>query len=369
MAIEGYDDIYLDREQDILIHSILCGDLNNLATLKPAFVYNNSQSIEEGTFYFSTKYGNYSYTFKPVEDQPEQVQLRGFLGPGQTQKEQMKIDYCLVKPLEGAPAQLNTQLTQTLLTADDPSWTTSMEKYALIAGRPAFAAEQYQDPRAMVLFAQYDLEFYENNKAIVKKLEDSFEQQSKEHINKLPEQFKQALAYAKQEDGATKNKQYPPIAEPAVWTPTSKALYEDKVRMQQQERAFDELIQQTFDWLFTQIGKESNLVASRISETTPANWVDNQRQQSVTLSTTFDNGKTLSLIFKINSAKANAELFESLETIKEKSNIKRQSLDIQRNQPRAMHGGYSSFDVYSPVARVNLFFSQFRADPSMVNLK
>jgi len=369
MAVEGYKDHFLDREQDIYIHSILCGDLNNLASLKPAFVYNNSQSIEEGTFYYSSKYGNYSYTFKQIEGQPEQLKLRGLLSAGQTKKEQMKIDYCIVKPIEGSPPALNSKLTQLQLSANDASWAKTMEQYALVAGRPAFAAEQYQDPRAKVIFAQYDLQFYQNNLAILKDLENRFEQQASQYKQALPEQFEQALAYAKQEDGATKDKVYPAIAEPSVWTPTSKEIYNDQVRKQQHEREYDVLIQQTFDWLFSKIGKDSELISSEITDIKPEVWVEAQRLQTITLSNKFNNGRMLDLIFVIKSAKVNVELFESLESIEEKSNIKRQSLDIQRNEPRVKLAGYDNLDVYSPVNKINLFFSQFRADSTLVSVE
>jgi len=369
MAVEGYQDHFLDREQTIYIHNILCGDLNNLATLKPAFVYSNSQNIAEGTYYFSTKYGNYSYTIKPIEGQPEQLQLRGLLTAGQTQKEQMKIDYCIVKPLDAAPAALNSKITQVTLAPDDSNWATTMEQYALVAGRPAFAPEQYEDPRASAEFADYDQAFYQNNQTILTDLEAKFESQAEQYRKTLPDQFRQAWAYAKQEDGATTGKHYPPIEEPAVWTPTSKERYNDQVRMQQQERAFDELIQQTFDWLFAQVGKDSDLVSSDITSIEPAEWTDAQRHQKLILANKFDNGKVLQLTFYINSERVNIELFESLDDIKAKSNNKRQSLDIQRNQPREKLSAYNSFDVYSPVEKVNLFFSPFRADETRVKVK
>ena len=259
-------------------------------------------------------------------------------------------------------------LTQLVLAPDNEQWATTMEQYALVAGRPAFAAQQYEDPRAKASFAQYDHDFHQHNLAIIADLEHQFEQRSAQYQQALPEQFKQAVAYAKQQDGATFGKQYPVIEEPAVWTPTSKERYNDQVRMQQQERAFDELIQQTFDWLFAQVGRESQLTSSNISVVNDARWVNNLRQQTLTLSSTFDNEKILDLVFVIESEKVNRELFESLETIMEASNIKRQSLDIQRNQPRALLAGNDNFEVYSPAEKTNLFFSPFRADASRVVL-
>jgi len=97
--------------------------------------------------------------------------------------------------------------------------------------------------------------------------------------------------------------------------------------------------------------------------------VEAQRLQTITLSNKFNNGRMLDLIFVIKSAKVNVELFESLESIEEKSNIKRQSLDIQRNEPRVKLAGYDNLDVYSPVNKINLFFSQFRADSTLVSVE
>jgi len=49
-AVEGYKDIYLDREKAVNIHSIYCGkDLNKIRNLKPSYVYTNTAHIEVGT--------------------------------------------------------------------------------------------------------------------------------------------------------------------------------------------------------------------------------------------------------------------------------------------------------------------------------
>ena len=69
-SVEGFKDIYLDREQPIHVHSIFCGaDLNNLRTLKNSYVYTNTPTIEEGTYYYSSAYGDFSYTFQKIEGQ------------------------------------------------------------------------------------------------------------------------------------------------------------------------------------------------------------------------------------------------------------------------------------------------------------
>ena len=366
MAVDGYDDHYLDRESPLFIHSILCGDLNNLATLKPAYVYSNSATILDGTYYLSTKYGDFSYTFKGIDGQPEQLKLKGLLTAGQTKKEQMKIEQCVVKALDGAPPALNSQLKQIQLQPDDANWATTMEQYALVAGRPAFGAGQYQDPRASDAFAQYDREFEQHNLSIIADLEAKFAEQSTAYQQALPAQFKHAFDYAKQHDGDTIGKEYPRIAEPLVWTATSKERYDDQLRMQQQERAYDELIQQTFDWLFSQVDKNSELVSAAITEVQPAVWIDAQRKQTVLLTSQFSDGRSLQWSFTIGSEAVNAELFEPLAVIEQKSHNKRQSLDIQRNQPRAKLAPYTHFDVYSPVAKDYLFFSQFRADASLL---
>lgn len=87
-TVEGYKDIYLDRESPINVHSIYCGaNLQNLRTLKNSYVYTNSEHIEEGTYYFSSAYGDFSYTFKAVEGQdPSQLISRGLLTAGKHKK-------------------------------------------------------------------------------------------------------------------------------------------------------------------------------------------------------------------------------------------------------------------------------------------
>jgi len=45
-AVEGYEDVYIDREQDIIIHGIACGtDVNSLSSFKPSYVFTNTDTI------------------------------------------------------------------------------------------------------------------------------------------------------------------------------------------------------------------------------------------------------------------------------------------------------------------------------------
>ena len=142
IAVEGYDDIYLDKQKDIVIHGVMCGDdLSDFGRLKPEVVFTNTPNIEKGTYYFKSAYGEYSLTFKPKEN--DAVMLRGLLKGGKTEKADMEIQLCMVKDIEGLPKTLSGYLKKTTLKADDKNWAKTMEGYQLVAGKPAFGKGQY----------------------------------------------------------------------------------------------------------------------------------------------------------------------------------------------------------------------------------
>ncbi|WP_417224936.1 hypothetical protein [Amphritea sp.] len=142
MAVEGYQDIYLDKKADIIIHGVMCGDdLNNLNKLKPANVYTNTAEIEKGTYYFSSAYGEYSLTFNPTDN--DAVMARGLLAAGKTSTQDMEKKLCIVKDVEGLPTALRGYLKKVTLKANDPNWAQTMKNYALVAGKPAFGKGEY----------------------------------------------------------------------------------------------------------------------------------------------------------------------------------------------------------------------------------
>ena len=84
-AVDGYKDIYIDRERDIVIHGIVCGkDLKNFRALKPSYVFTNTDNILKGTYYYNSPYGNYSLTFNSTENIA--VMVRWLLKDWQTKK-------------------------------------------------------------------------------------------------------------------------------------------------------------------------------------------------------------------------------------------------------------------------------------------
>ena len=142
IAVEGYDDIYLDKKKDIVIHGIVCGDnLDNFNGLKPAVVFTNTPEIEKGTYYFKSPYGDYSFIFNTSEN--DKVMVRGLLKDGKTAKEDAEIQLCLVKDVEGLPDKLRGYLKKTTLKAGDKDWAATMKNYELVAGKPAFGKGVY----------------------------------------------------------------------------------------------------------------------------------------------------------------------------------------------------------------------------------
>jgi hypothetical protein len=361
-AVEGYKDVYLDREQDTIIHSIFCGNFDKINSLRPFYVYTNTAKIDEGTYYYSTKYGNYSFTFKPIEGQSEHIRIRGLLKAGQTKKEEMVIDTCLVGPLPGLPPKLLNSLKQTTLMANDPNWNKTMTQYATVAGRPAFAADVYEDTRSTASNNEYDQKVYDTNQQYLQTAERRFASESDKLQNNLPDKLEDAIKYALQENGATAGKVYPKIERPAVWTATSKKIYNDDLSRQRQEKAWDKLIQDNFDWLFSVIGRDNSLQSTQLVPTQPAQWNGQILEQIVTVAALFDDGKSLELDFVIESEKANRGAFDSLEEIAYKSNAARQSIIGGTKKVRDLIDSTqaNSLRIFSPTKKLNLFFSPFR---------
>lgn len=362
LAVDGYQDIYLDREKEIYIHGIVCGDFNNERSLKPSAVYSNTSSLEKGTYYYSSKWGNYSYTFNFIEGKPKQLMMRGLLKEGQTNKAQMVVDTCLVGKLDGLPAKITKNLNQQILSPDDDQWDNTMAQYAMIAGRPAFAKGSYEDSRMANKYAVYDQKVYEANQAYLRTAEQRFASEFERMSQALPKKLKAAIAYAHQENGFLANKTYPVIKEPTVWTPTSERRYKDQVTRVQQGKAWDVEIQKNFDWFFTLVGKGNNLVDAKLGGTSEATWQNNVLEQRVTVLATFDEGKTLALDFIIKSSKLDSDLFDSLLMIREKSNNMRQSMLLRGKKVRPLVDSANGrkISVYSPTEKVHLFFSAFK---------
>ncbi|MGB0468906.1 MAG: hypothetical protein ACPGF7_15455 [Pontibacterium sp.] len=142
LAVEGYEDIYLDKNKDITVHGVMCGDdLNNLNKLKPSYVFTNTPTIEKGTYYYSSPYGEYSFTFNHSEN--DVVMVRGLLKDGKTSKEDMDIKLCIVKDVEKFPKALRAYLKKVTIKANNPDWEKIMEDYSLVSGKPAYGKGVY----------------------------------------------------------------------------------------------------------------------------------------------------------------------------------------------------------------------------------
>lgn len=141
-AVEGYDDIYLDKQKDIVIHGIVCAtDLNDFRTFKPSFVYTNTTSISKGTYYYQSPYGGHSYTFKPSENSA--IVIRGLLKGGKTDKKDMVLDSCVVSNIKGIPKAISKNINKTTFKANDSERDKKMELYYFGSGKPAIAKGVY----------------------------------------------------------------------------------------------------------------------------------------------------------------------------------------------------------------------------------
>jgi hypothetical protein len=142
-SVDGYNDIFINSDAKLTIHTIYCGDLNKLNSLRPAVVFTNTNQIEEGTYFFRSSYGDYSYTFKQLEA-GKPVMARGLLRGGETDKTKAVNDMCLVKRDSGLPDAINKRLKIDILEANDPKWQETMDNMTVIAGRPALSKGVYK---------------------------------------------------------------------------------------------------------------------------------------------------------------------------------------------------------------------------------
>ena len=143
-AVEGYKDIYIKGDKDIYLHTIYCGkDLSNLSALRPSVVFTNTKDIERGTYYTSSGYGNFSSTFKKNKGQHDSIRTRGILSKGQTRKDQMNIELCIVDKHPQLPKTLNGRIKKDLLKANDPQWNKKMKDLTTYFGKPAYKKGKY----------------------------------------------------------------------------------------------------------------------------------------------------------------------------------------------------------------------------------
>jgi len=363
LAVEGYKDIYLDREQPVNIHSIFCGsNLQNLRALKPAYIYTNSENIEKGTYHFNSAYGKFSYTFNTIDgQQPTQVLARGLLKGGKTQKADMEKAICIVGKIAGLPPVLSNNIGKVTLSVNDPEWDQTMVKYGMF-GKPAFGEGLYKDQRTIAKHDAHDQKVYTANQAYLANIEQQFEQQFNQIVSEFPKKLENAIKYAHQENGFLKTKVYPVIKEPSVWTPIAKERYQTQQRNLRQKKDWDQVIQQNFDWFFNLTGKDNSLKSTELSGSSEKKWVNRSLQKTITVSATFENGKKLELDFLVTSEEIAREYFETLEETKHKAMLVRKSLIAQSKEPRkpAELPKSNSLKVYTPTEEMVTFFSPFR---------
>lgn len=362
-AVEGYKDIYLDREQPVNIHSIFCGpNLKNLQALKPAYIYTNSEHIKKGTYYFSSAYGDFSYTFNTIDGQdPTQILARGLLTGGKTQKSDMKKEICIVGKLAGLPNALAKNIGKVTLSVEGPEWDQTMVKYKMF-GKPAFGEGVYQDQRTTAKHDALDQKVFAANQAYLAETEKLFQIEFDKITAQFPDKLTKAIKYAHQVDGFLKTKVYPVIKEPTVWTPISKERYNDQQRLLAQEKDWDIIIQKNFDWFFALVGKDNLLETTQIIAGPAATWNGQQLQQLTTVTATFADGKTLELDFLVNSAKITSSVFDTMPEIKKQANLIRNNPIASSKKPRdpVTLPAAGSLTVYTPTEKMVIFFSPFR---------
>ncbi len=362
-AVEGYPDIYLDREQPVNIHSIFCGpNLKNLRALKPGYIYTNSEQIEKGTYYFSSAYGDFSYTFNSVAGQdPTQIMARGLLSGGKTQKTDMKKEICIVGKIAGLPNALTKNIGKKTLSVEDPEWDKTMVKYKMF-GKPAFGKGIYQDQRTTAKHDAQDQKVFAANQAYLAETKKLFKVELDKIIRQFPEKLTNAIKYAHQEDGFLEKKVYQVLKEPAVWTPVAKERYNDQQRRLSQEKAWDIIIQKNFDWFFALVGKSNSLESTQVLAGPAAVWNGQQLQQLATVTATFANGKTLALDFLVTSAKVPSSIFNTMSVIKKQALLVRNNPIASSKKPREPIAlpAAGSLTVYTPTEKMVIFFSPFR---------
>ena len=361
-AVEGYKDIYIDREQDIIIHGVVCGiDAKNLRTFKPSYVFTNTDTILKGTYYYDSPYGNYSLTFKPTEN--TSLMARGLLKSGQTNKNQMVKNVCIVSNLDGLPKAISKNLNKLTLKANDPNWDSVMTKYTFVSGKPAYGEGVFQDNRTTARFDKADKKVFDANQQYLKKIEQIFSKEYNKIARKLVTQLSDAVKYAHQADGSFVGKTYPPIKEPAVLTPTSKERYNDLSRIRTQKIAWDKVMQDNFNWYFNLVGKDNKLEKIQLLPASNPRWNGPILEQIATLEAKFKDGNSLELDFLITSSKVNAEIFDTMKVIKEKSYLVRNNPIASSKKARKpiKLPNSSSIDVYTPAEKKINFFSLFRA--------
>jgi len=361
-AVEGYKDIYLDREKTLYIHGITCApDAKNIKAFRAAIVFSNSKTIEKGTYYYGSAYGNYSYTFSATKNPA--ILSRGKLKEGQTTKAQMDKNICIIAEIKGLPAPILRSIDTLTLQPNDPTWEKTMVQYAFIAGKPAYAKGVYEDTRTSNKNAVADKKIFDANQQYIKELETIFTKKFNVMSSKLPQKLTDAIKYAQQETGSFEGKKYPHIKEPVVWTPIAKERYNDLSRRRGQRIEWDIIIQKNFDWLFALVGKDNALKSTSDITSSQLNWNGAVLEQIATVQATFDNGKKLALDFLVTTSKVDSDVFATIVDIKKATLLSRTNAIVAyRKEIKPIKAPTEdSLTVYSPTRKTVIFFSDFRA--------
>lgn len=147
-AVEGFKDIYIQNNKDIYIHTIYCAkDLSNLNKLQPSIVYTNTTDIDDGTYYINARGTKYSTTFNHLPGQSNSIRVRGILENGNTSKDQMDKQLCLVEKNSALPKMLNGKIATDIIKKDDDSWNKKMKQYTGYFGQPAYEEGKYLSQR------------------------------------------------------------------------------------------------------------------------------------------------------------------------------------------------------------------------------
>jgi hypothetical protein len=142
-SVDGHKDIYINSDEDIIVHHIICGDLNKMNNLKQITVFTNSEQIEEGSYFFNSAFGEFSYTFKQLEA-GSPIMERSMLRGVETDSSKAAKDMCAVKLDERLPKRVGKYLSTELLPANAPRWEEAMNRLAAEAGRPALSKGVYK---------------------------------------------------------------------------------------------------------------------------------------------------------------------------------------------------------------------------------
>jgi len=130
-------DISVDTNKDLYVHSIYCGDVSKMYTMKPAIIYTNTKEIENGTYYFKGNDLKVTMKYEEVKGFSKVVMSRTMsFKRTPSSKPYVRTDVCMIKKSKLLSKRYNSAIDVDFMKAGDTAARKDLSRYFSYFGEP-----------------------------------------------------------------------------------------------------------------------------------------------------------------------------------------------------------------------------------------